>query len=502
MAETAAVFTPAPSRYATPRSPERQTTGHQIVHYAKLLGFRLMPWQVQVAMVAGELLADGTPAYREVIISVPRQSGKTTLLLAAMTQRAMGDPWGRGKQVIVYSAQEGKSARYKLLKDFFPALGYSDTGAFSFMQKRLGIGRFVRASGEESVLWHNQSRLELMTGTKDSGHGRTLDMGVQDELFADRDTRRDASMGPAALTKELAQIWKLSTAGDETSSIWSGHIAKGRDVVDRDLREGVCYFEWSAEPDADPDDEAEYYRCMPALGPKELGFTQSIKTIRAEKERIDDVEDFRRAFFNITKGTGSGSVFTRAVWARLMDPHFTQTTLGPRVGLAADSAEDGSMGVIAVATYNGLVPHCTILQHGDGIDWMPAAMARWSATLAQAPIWYHSSAPVAPHALAGGGMGAKIHAASEREYAAACSGLFNAATADVPELTVPDLSLITTAATSVHRKRLGGGLYVWERSTSTVAISAISLAHLALVSTPRPAEPIIIFPSGMYRDGM
>ena len=44
-----------------------------------------MPWQRHVADIAYELDEEtGRLAYREVRLTVPRQSGKTTLMLAAM----------------------------------------------------------------------------------------------------------------------------------------------------------------------------------------------------------------------------------------------------------------------------------------------------------------------------------------------------------------------------------------------------------------------------------
>ncbi len=65
-------------RFETARSPERETFGHQIVAMAAAIGKPLMPWQEQVALVGGELDPEtGLPAYRNVAITVPRQSGKT-----------------------------------------------------------------------------------------------------------------------------------------------------------------------------------------------------------------------------------------------------------------------------------------------------------------------------------------------------------------------------------------------------------------------------------------
>lgn len=52
-----------------------------------------MPWQQLVADVGTEMDPDtGLPAYREVICTIPRRSGKTTLILSFELQRALR--WG------------------------------------------------------------------------------------------------------------------------------------------------------------------------------------------------------------------------------------------------------------------------------------------------------------------------------------------------------------------------------------------------------------------------
>ena len=79
-----------------------------------------MAWQRQIADVGLELLDDNiTPAYREIVITVPRQSGKTSLLLAWEVHRAIA--WGSA-QTIAYTAQTGFDARRKLMDDQVPSL--------------------------------------------------------------------------------------------------------------------------------------------------------------------------------------------------------------------------------------------------------------------------------------------------------------------------------------------------------------------------------------------
>ena len=57
------------------------TRGGQQAKLARLLGLPLMPHQRQILDVAGEIMPSGLPAYRTVVVTVPRQSGKTTLVL-------------------------------------------------------------------------------------------------------------------------------------------------------------------------------------------------------------------------------------------------------------------------------------------------------------------------------------------------------------------------------------------------------------------------------------
>ena len=69
-------------RWATPRSADRETLGGEVGALARQLGQPLMPWQQLVADVGLELDPEsGLPAYREIVVTVPRQSGKTTLVL-------------------------------------------------------------------------------------------------------------------------------------------------------------------------------------------------------------------------------------------------------------------------------------------------------------------------------------------------------------------------------------------------------------------------------------
>jgi hypothetical protein len=97
----------AEPKYATPRIPSRRTLGGAIARIADALGKPPMPWQQLVYDVATEVDDDDRLVYELVLITVPRQSGKTTLVGPVQLHRVMTNPGIR----CFYTAQTGKDAR-------------------------------------------------------------------------------------------------------------------------------------------------------------------------------------------------------------------------------------------------------------------------------------------------------------------------------------------------------------------------------------------------------
>src|SRR6516165_9418806 len=157
------------ARWATPRSPERPTVGGRQAKLAQLIGQPFMPWQAQVANVAGELLPDGRPAYREVRITVPRQSGKTTLILVAELDRSLN--WG-DRQRTLYAAQDRNNSRAKW-EEQGDILAGTPARRLFMVRRQTGLERWVFKA--------NGSTVGITASGESSGHGQTLELGVIDE---------------------------------------------------------------------------------------------------------------------------------------------------------------------------------------------------------------------------------------------------------------------------------------------------------------------------------
>ncbi len=266
----------AAPRWATLATPGRKNLAAGIGKTAGLLGFGLMPWQHQVNGTATELDEHGRFAYRQVVLEVMRQQGKTVDLLAMMVARALRRP---GTQ-ISYTAQTRLDARHRLLDVWWPLI------------ERSKLSRFVdvrRGSGSEAYLFRNGSMLGLVSGTQTSGHGDSLDLGVIDEAWAQEDDHLEQAMRPAMMTRD-AQLWVVSAAGTERSAYFRGKVEDGRGRAEMGLTDRGAYFGYGAPDDADPGDPATWRACMPALG-----ITVSEETVAADFDLMD-LAEFRRAY--------------------------------------------------------------------------------------------------------------------------------------------------------------------------------------------------------------
>ena len=338
-------FVASKPRYATPRRVERDTFGDRVDMVARAIGTPLMPWQREVVDVAGENV-DGLPCYREVVLTVPRQSGKTTLILALMLHRALY--YGR-PQRIAYTAQTGHDARTKLLDDFVPMIERSPLAAL--------VDRVYRANGDEQIIFGNGSRIEVLRNSVSSGHGRTLDFAIIDEAFADEDDVREQALLPTMATRADAQIVVVSTAGTDRSLYLRRKVDQGRAAAQADTGHGVAYWEWSAEPDDDPFDRGVWARCMPALGltVQESAVEHAMGTMT--------VNEFRRSYLNVWS-TVSEQMIPQKVWLASCS---AKVAPAGALTFGVDVALDRSKGSIVVADKDGNIE---LVENRDGVSWI------------------------------------------------------------------------------------------------------------------------------------
>jgi phage terminase large subunit-like protein len=240
-----------PPTSATPRTEDRATFGADVADTARMLGVDFMGWQRLVADVGLEH-DDGQPAHREVDVSIDRQVGKSTLVLAVAAHRMLSRPgsW------LTYTSASRLSARRKLLKVWWPLIQRSP------LRDRFAV---TKGTGSESLECVNGSVLVLLSGDESSGHGDTIDLSFLDEAWSLTEAAEQA-VRPAMAARPNGQLWVLSTAGTSRSVYWRQKVDAGRTAAELGITEGTCFIEWAASPDTDVTDPESWSAFMPALG--------------------------------------------------------------------------------------------------------------------------------------------------------------------------------------------------------------------------------------------
>jgi phage terminase large subunit-like protein len=422
-----------------------------------------MPWQQYVADVALEVdPATGRLAYQEIGLTVPRQSGKTTLWLAMMVHRALGfGPPTGPRQNILYTAQTRNDARKKFEDEHVQALEGSS------LRK---LFRTRMTNGSEAILWRNGSKHAITSTTEKAGHGETLDMGVVDEAFSQVDDRVEQAMKPAMVTRRNAQFGWTSTAGTAASLYLLSKVELGRAVVENDLDKGLCFFEWGADPDADPADPETHRSCMPAYG------LTALPEAVANFQRTMKAAEFRRAFLNIADTeAGPEQVVPNQTWADLAD---VKSSMLDPVAFAADITPARDAGAIAVAgaRRDGRM-HAEVIDSRRGVDWIVPRLLELREKWTPCVVVIDAAGPAGSLIAPLDREGVEVYKPSAREAAQACGQFYDAATSDaLRHLDQPELN---SALAGAARRPLGDA-WAWARKNSSSDISPLVAVTLAM----------------------
>lgn len=453
-----------PPRFATPRNLDRPTLGGRAAEVAEMLGYPFMPWQQYVADVALELDPEtGLLFYRSVDLLVPRQSGKTTLVLALAVHRARA--WGR-RQNIAYAAQTRNDARKKWEDDHVQILEAS-----AFGRRKPKPYRIRLTNGNEAIAWDNGSLHGIVAATEKSGHGSTLDLGFIDEAFSQSDARLEQAFKPAQITRPDPQLYALSTAGRTPESspyLWS-KVEAGRARCAAGDHPRVAYFEWSAPDDAPRDDPETWWACMPALG-----HTIDVDAVAADFATMEAAE-FDRAYLNrwnphlVESVIPGDSWMTGAVSQGLEDP----------VSFAFDVSPDGAFSSIVAAgaaVGDPLRVAVEIVAHGPGTGWVVPRLVALRASHSPRAFAYTSSGPAGALQSELQAAGLVVSDVSTKDHKQACGAFL----VDVIEGRIVhrgDARMDAAVAGAV--RRMVGDAWLWSRRSSSVDISPLVAATLA-----------------------
>lgn len=457
--------------WATRRRPERPTFGGEVAKLGGALAGGYMPWQRLVADVAGEYDPEtGIPYYREVIVTVPRQSGKTTLYLGFQSHRCLSPRWSH-PQRSVFTAQTGKDARDKWLDELFPLIKASPLKRF--------VSQIATGMGNEFVRWKTESLIRLLSSSSSSGHSKTLHQAVLDEIWHDQDDRREQGLRPAMITIPDAQLLVCSTAGNAASVVLKRKRRAGRAAAKADTGRGIAYFEYSAPDDWDPFKQMDLlYQFHPALCPDppcrcgngEWRHTVTMDALLAERDGME-LGEFIRAYGNRDSEDLGERVIPEDVFARVVDKAAAPTG---QLRFGIDATADRDAGAIAAGDPSVI----EVLEHRPGVGWMVDRAAelalKWEGV-----VVIDEAGPIAYMAKDLRERGVQVAALQPGEVAKQCGRMFD----DIADRRVtfarrgPHWQAMEKAVASLAQKAAGDRM-VWSREASTEDISPFFAATL------------------------
>jgi hypothetical protein len=219
-----------------------------------------------VVVHAGELLEDGRPRFRKLLILVSRQNGKThlcvVLALFWMFVECVGMVLGTSTK-LDYAAESWAKA-VKLAKRV-PELA-AEIPKKGGVRKANGEQHFWRADPIEYEL-EEGSRYKIAASNEEGGRSLTIDRLILDELRHHYDySAHDASV-PATIAVWDGQVIALSNAGNDRSVVlndWRDAALAYIDTGVGDARLGL--IEYSAPETASPLDLEALAQANPNLG--------------------------------------------------------------------------------------------------------------------------------------------------------------------------------------------------------------------------------------------
>jgi hypothetical protein len=431
--------------------PHVTSAGREAADLAAAAGIELDDWQRYALDVGLAERAGGKWAALEVALIVPRQNGKTVVLLAVeLAALFLFD-----ERLILHSAHEFKTAH----ESFRHAVDVID--GTDFLRRRV---KAVRSShGEEGVELLDGSRLRFVARSTGSGRGFASDRVIMDEAF-NLSADSIAALLPTMSARPNPQLWYASSAGKPDSLQLQRIRERG---ISRSP--GLAYMEWSAPERADYDDPAVWAQANPALG-----IRISHEFVGSERQAYPDVE-FARERLGIWDDPRVGAVIDPDTWSHLADRR--STMLDP-VAFAVDVSVDRKRASIGVAgkRLDGRV-HVEVIAADKGTGWIVDRLVELTNAHANLGVVVDAIGPAAALLPELNDKGVRSEVIGTRDYAGACGRFYDAvAQGRLRHLDSPVLNLSVNQA----RQRLLGDSWAWQRRDADTDITPLVAVTLAM----------------------
>jgi phage terminase large subunit-like protein len=420
------------------------------------LGIRFDPWQDGAGRIILAKRADGSYATSVggVVMSIPRQVGKTFLLGAVVFALCLLFPG----LTVIWTAHRLRTA----------------AETFSFMQgmtrrKKIAphVEKVVLGSGDEEIQFRNGSR--ILFGARERGFGRGFSM-VDVLVFDEAQILTENAIDDMVPATNQAPNPLLLFTGTPPKPTDPGEVfAEKRAKALGGSSDGMAYIEFSADEDAQADDPKQWEKANPSYPHR-----TSAQAIMRMRENLTD-DSFMREALGVWDTSKTKMVIDSISWGLAAD---AASMAIDRLALAVDVAPDRSVASVSFAGQraDGLW-HVELDEHRAGTGWLPAWVAARCERNRIRAVVIDGKSPAASMIEDLRAAGVKVTTTSAGDMAAACGQLFDGVMegrvrhTDQPQVNV---------ALSVARKRPLGDAWAWNRKSAESDITPLVACTLAL----------------------
>lgn len=449
-------------RFMTPRDPTAKSMLGKVARMANTLGRPLIPWQREAVRGMTEIDPDtGTFRYSRIVVTTPRQVGKTTI--DGMVSLTNILHLGKDRRAW-YTAQDGTKAR-EVFRGFMDQIEQTSYKA--------ALPSMLRGNGAEVIKTIRGGEYRPFVPNAESLHSKQADTVTLDEVWTYTDLQgraiiqaADAPMSTRlATTKHEPQLRIMSTEGTSESEWYNPILDELRAHPDA----ATFFVDFGLRADEDPEDLALVARRHPGYG--HLFNMASLRKRHASYQ--GDTAGFARAYGN--RRTGAA---LRVIPVETWNAGRTAEAIPADVPVAVAAAVgvDGVDAAISMTGYHptlGKVSEIVPSGWRDGSAW---------ALLRLKELQANAGKPV-PVVIDERGPSASLHDAAKRAgiplvedanttaYTAACQAVITGL--ETGEWHYRSHDALEASADLAARRWIQDGAWVWGRRASVGSIAAL-----------------------------
>jgi len=232
--------------------------GFDVVDFAAdVLATPLDPWQRWAVIHGGELLPDGRPRFRRLLILVARQNGKTHLLKTLALYWLFVE-----RQRLVL----GMSTNLDYAREAWES-AVNDAEACDALSAMIPFRGIRRANGEQCLTTTDRCRYKIAASNRRGGRSLSIDRLISDELREQQSWEAYSAAYPAMNARPNGQAFFISNAGDDHSIVLNSLRTDALTYIttgDGDYRLGI--MEWSGDDGCELDDVEQLAAANPTVG--------------------------------------------------------------------------------------------------------------------------------------------------------------------------------------------------------------------------------------------